>query len=120
MTEENNQTPDIENKITTPKGHAPKTYKLDRDMIFKLATLMCTYDEIAYVVGSSAPALKKRYSAIVEKGRAEGRKSLRRAQYEKAVHDKDVRMLIWLGKQYLGQSDTIIDKENNDPLPWAE
>lgn len=114
------QTLDNDNKITTPMGHAPKTYKLDRDMIFKLASLMCTYDEIAYVVGSSASALQKRYSAIVEKGRAEGRKSLRRAQYEKAVFDKDVRMLIWLGKQYLGQSETTVDKENSDPLPWAE
>jgi hypothetical protein len=109
-----------EQKTTNPKSHAPKTYKLDRDMIFKLATLMCTYDEIAFVVGTSAQTLQKRYSAIVEKGRAEGRKSLRRAQYEKAVHDKDVRMLIWLGKQYLGQTDTVVDKENSDPLPWAE
>jgi len=107
-------------KITNPKSHAPKTYKLDRDMIFKLATLMCTYDEIAFVVGTSAQTLQKRYSAIVEKGRAEGRKSLRRAQYEKAVFDKDVRMLIWLGKQYLGQVDTPADTENTQPLPWAE
>lgn len=119
MSEEQNQNANTDN-ITTPKGLAPKTYKLDRDMIFKLATLMCTYDEIAYVVGTSAQTLQKRYSAIVEKGRAEGRKSLRRAQYEKAVHDKDVRMLIWLGKQYLGQTDTVVDKENSDPLPWAE
>lgn len=119
MSEEQNQNANADN-ITTPKGLAPKTYKLDRDMIFKLATLMCTYDEIAYVVGTSAQTLQKRYSAIVEKGRAEGRKSLRRAQYEKAVHDKDVRMLIWLGKQYLGQTDTVVDKENSDPLPWAE
>ena len=107
-------------KITTPKGSAPKHYKLDRDMIFKLATLMCTYDEIAYVVGTSAQTLQKRYSAIVEKGRAEGRKSLRRAQYEKAVIDKDVRMLIWLGKQYLSQVDQPVDSENTQPLPWAE
>ena len=98
---------------------APKHYKLDRDLIFKLATLHCTYKEIASVVGTSETTLEKRYSGIIEKGRAEGKKSLRRAQMEKALAG-DVRMLIWMGKQYLDQKDSPQDEENTVPLPWDE
>ena len=97
----------------------PKHYKLDRDLIFKLATLHCTYKEIASVVGTSETTLEKRYSGIIEKGRAEGKKSLRRAQMEKALQG-DVRMLIWMGKQYLDQKDSPQDEENTVPLPWDE
>ena len=98
---------------------APKHYKLDRDLIFKLATLHCTYKEIASVVGTSETTLEKRYSGIIEKGRAEGKKSLRRAQMEKALQG-DVRMVIWMGKQYLDQKDSPQDEENTVPLPWDE
>ncbi len=98
---------------------APKHYKLDRDLIFKLATLHCAYKEIASVVGTSETTLEKRYSGIIEKGRAEGKKSLRRAQMEKALQG-DVRMLIWMGKQYLDQKDSPQDEENTVPLPWDE
>jgi len=96
-----------------------KHYKLDRDLIFKLATLHCTLKEIADVVGTSVTTLEKRYKAIIDKGRSEGKKSLRRAQMEKALQG-DVRMLIWMGKQYLDQKDTPTDQENTAPLPWEE
>ena len=96
------------------------SYKLDVDIIGKLANIMCSYEEIAMVMNTSVDNLKKRYKDIIEKGRAEGKKSLRRAQYEKAVHDKDVRMLIFLGKNYLDQKDTPTDAESQEPLPWPE
>jgi len=97
----------------------PKHYKLDRDLIFKLATLHCTYKEIADVAGTSVSTLEKRYSGIISKGRSEGNKTLRHLQMEKAKQG-DVRMLIWLGKQYLEQKDTPTDQENTAPLPWEE
>ena len=46
-------------------------------------------------------------------------KTLRHLQMEKAKQG-DVRMLIWLGKQYLDQKDTPTDQENTAPLPWEE
>ena len=97
-----------------------KTYKLDKDMIERLALIMCSYEEIAMVMNTSVDNLKKRYTDVIEKGRAEGKKGLRRSQYEKAVKDKDVRMLIFLGKNYLGQQDSPTAAESNDPLPWPE
>jgi len=97
-----------------------RTYKLDKDMIERLASIMCSYEEIAMVLNTSVDNLKKRYTEIIERGRAEGKMGLRRAQYSKATKDKDVRMLIFLGKQYLGQLDSPSETENNDPLPWPE
>ena len=97
-----------------------RTYKLDKDIIERLASIMCSYEEIALVLNTSVDNLKKRYTDIIERGRAEGKKGLRRAQYEKAVKDKDVRMLIFLGKQYLSQQDSPSETESNDPLPWPE
>ena len=64
-----------------------KTYKLDKDMIERLALIMCSYEEIAMVMNTSVDNLKKRYTDVIEKGRAEGKKGLRRSQYEKAVKD---------------------------------
>jgi len=94
-----------------------KSYKLDRDLIFKLASIHCTYQEIADVIGTSPTTLEKRFKNLVDKGRAEGKKSLRKAQMEKALQG-DTRMLMWLGKQYLGQQDQVEDTESNAPLPW--
>lgn len=96
-----------------------KQYKLDKDLIFKLAQIHCTYEEIAQVVGTTVGNLQKRYKNLIEQGRGEGKKSLRRSQYKKALQG-DVRMQIWLGKQWLDQKDSPMDVQNTEPLPWNE
>jgi hypothetical protein len=96
-----------------------KQYKLDKDLIFKLAQIHCTYEEIAQVAGTTVANLQKRYKNLIEQGRGEGKKSLRRSQYEKALQG-DVRMQIWLGKQWLDQKDSPMDVQNTEPLPWNE
>ena len=47
---------------------------------------------------------------------AVGKVSLRRKQYQKAVEEGNPTMLIWLGKQWLGQSDGQ-DSGSVDPKP---
>jgi uncharacterized protein YoxC len=96
-----------------------KSYKLDHDLIFKLATIHCTFQEIAEMVGTSVTTLEKRFKNLIEKGRSEGKKSLRRAQFEKAMQG-DVRMQMWLGKQWLNQQDQPVDEANIAPLPWED
>ena len=49
-----------------------------------------------------------------ERYAAEGRASLRRKQFEMAVDNGSIPMLIFLGKNYLGQSDTGV-KEQDQP-----
>jgi len=96
-----------------------KHYKLDKDLIFKLATIHCTYEEIAQIAGTSVATLQKRYKDLIEKGRGEGKKSLRRAQFDSALKG-DIRMQIWLGKQWLDQRDTPTDAQATEPLPWND
>jgi len=78
--------------------------QLDMKMVENLAAIGCTQDEIATIVGVSLPTLRKHARAAIDSGHEKMRVSLRRWQYEKAK-DGNVTMLIWLGKQYLGQSD---------------
>lgn len=69
-----------------------------------LAKIHCTYAEIAAVLGVSADTLERHFAARIETGREQGKQSLRRAQFKAALAG-DRTMLIWLGKQHLGQAD---------------
>ena len=83
-------------------GRPPK--EIDEDTVKKLASIMCTMEEIAYVVGCSVDTLENRFSEIIKEGKAKGRTSLRRHQFL-AAEKGNTAMLIWLGKQFLGQSE---------------
>ena len=95
------------------------TKKIDKDMVYRLATIQCTHEEIAEVVGCSVTHISKHYKNIIAKGKETGKKSLRRAQWDKALNG-DTRMQIFLGKQYLGQKDTPEDGDAKTPLPWED
>jgi len=89
-----------------------KRYKtIDRDLVYKLACIQCSDQEIAEVVGTTASTLRKRFGSLLDKGKQEGKKSLRRAMWEKAING-DTRVAIFLSKQYLGFRDTPEDGEN--------
>jgi hypothetical protein len=77
---------------------------IDGEQVQKLASLGCSARDIAYVVGCSVDTLDRRFAAELDKGRAEGRTTLRRRQW-KAAMDGNVAMLIFLGKSLLGQTD---------------
>ena len=77
---------------------------IDEEKVHELAKLHCTYEEIAAVMGCSTDTLSRRFADYIEKGREEGKTSLRRAQFKKALEGNPT-MLIWLSKQYLGQQD---------------
>ncbi len=66
----------------------------------------CPNVEIAAAVGCSVDTLTDRYSELLDKGRSKGKASLRRIQWEAATKGNVV-MMIWLGKQLLGQSDKM-------------
>tara|TARA_R100001460_G_scaffold82978_2_gene123873 strand:+ start:780 stop:1100 length:321 start_codon:yes stop_codon:yes gene_type:complete len=104
--------------MITNKGKKYKT--VDKELIKKLGSLMCTYEEIGFIVGMSGENVKKRFKKAVEEGQAVGKESLRRAQFKKAVEAGDTRMLIFLGKNYLGQKDDPNSQENLEVLPWEE
>lgn len=102
--------------------------EIDFTLLDNLCYVQCTEEEIASVLGVSVDTLARRVQEETGKGfaeyfaekRAGGRMSLRRRQFTTAMgrdpivvdgelisegNKPNPTMLIWLGKQYLGQSD---------------
>jgi len=77
---------------------------IDAAEVVRLASIMCTQEEMALVLDCSVDTLQRRFAAAIEKGQAIARASLRRKQWDLA-QDGDRTMLVWLGKQWLGQQD---------------
>jgi len=77
---------------------------IDPAQVEELAAIMCTQAEMATVLGCSVKTLERRFGRAIEKGKARAATSLRRKQWQLAEKG-NVTMLIWLGKQYLGQRD---------------
>ena len=86
--------------------------------VYKLAQLGCKDTEISDWFGIDSNTLRYNFSAELTKGRVALNISLRRAQINSALQGSAV-MLIWLGKQYLGQSDNPIDTDSTQILPWS-
>lgn len=88
------------------KGVARTPIDVNVGYIEKLGRIFCTKTEVATVLGidirtlEARPDLQSAYKKGVERGKA----SLRRMQW-KAAEDGNTAMLIWLGKQYLGQTE---------------
>ena len=89
------------------------------DDVYKLAAIGSTNMEIARWFGIEEQTLRYNFSDILAKGREEVKQSLRMAQLKLALSGNAV-MLIWLGKNLLGQSDSPQDSNNNQPLPWQD
>lgn len=87
------------------KGGRPKK-EIDLVTVEKLATIQCTQEEIAQFLGVSIRTLQrnKEFCRVYKKGLDSGRMSLRRLQW-KAAERGNTPALIWLGKQYLSQSE---------------
>lgn len=94
------------------KGGRPKK-EIDFDMVDNLLGIMCTGEEVADILDVDYDTLNARikeqfkvsFSDYIRKKQSKGKASLRRRQYLTAVEEGNPTMLIWLGKQYLGQKD---------------
>jgi len=107
------------------------TRPIDWDKVGKLASIFCTVVEICAIEGISDETLAKRcvkehgikLGEWLEQHRGKGRASIRRAQFQSAVENKNTQMLIWLGKQLLGQSDKmeeIVTIQEQPPIQLTE
>lgn len=83
-------------------GH--KTSKINENDVYKLATMLCTNDEIAAFFGVTAETIEQNFLPLIQKGRENGRASLRRMQWLSA-QEGNVSMQIFLGKSLLKQRD---------------
>ncbi len=78
--------------------------EIDAAEVQRLAEVGCNDVEIGYVFNVHSGTIARRFAKELEKGRGNLRKKLRKKQYDVAMKG-NVAMLIWLGKQYMGQSD---------------
>lgn len=95
--------------------------EIDESLVEKLASIHCTMEEIASVCDCSVDTLERRFAELIKKAKDKGKSSLRRHQWESAQKG-NVTMLIWLGKQLLGQTDkTVIEDKNHiDPNDYKD
>lgn len=84
----------------------------DWQKINNACAIQCTGEEIAHIMGFSYDTLERRIKETFDESAADyikrhaqgGKATLRRLQW-KAANNGNTSMLIWLGKQYLGQTD---------------
>lgn len=87
---------------------------IDLEALEKLAAMLCTHEEAAGYFDIARETFtrklrQKRYRDVWERGQQKGRISIRRKQFQKNTDA----MLIWLGKQHLGQRDRPDGDENS-------
>lgn len=75
------------------------------DMIFEMAKIQCTTEEIASIIGWSKESVSRKYAELIKNSRKAGHASLRRKQWKQA--GGSYVMAIWLGKQYLDQVEPL-------------
>ena len=93
-----------------PGKRGPKEKEITPDQVFELARIQCTEAEIAAVMGLTPQGFNYRKQKseeiqnALQNGRECGKESLRRVQWQIAARGNPT-MCIWLGKQYLDQTD---------------
>lgn len=84
-----------------------KTFPDDiEQQICDLAERQVADHHIADKLGMGETTLRRRFGTALKKGRQGGKAKLQIKQYDMAMNG-NVTMLIWLGKQYLGQSEPM-------------
>lgn len=78
--------------------------EVDEDLVFELAVKGWTNKEIAAECGCSHDTIERNYAAAIKAGHAVRNGKLRAKQVELALSG-NATMLIWLGKNLLGQSE---------------
>jgi len=95
-------------------GGQTKQRQFDAEVFEHLCEIQCTKDEICNWYGTTDKTLEnwikrtydgKGFSEVYNEKKGKGRISLRRAQFRMA--QKNIAMAIFLGKQWLGQKDSI-------------
>jgi hypothetical protein len=84
-----------------------------------LAEIGCTDREIAEWFMVKEDTLRYNFADYLTKGRAGMKRRLRAVQLSTALAG-NATLLIWLGKNLLGQSDNPGSSDDQQPLPWSD
>lgn len=92
---------------------------IDPEEVYKLASIGMKNKEIADWFQIDDSTLQYNFKRELQKGKLNLHQSLRRAQINLALSG-NATMLIWLGKNILGQSESPFDSDDYKPLPWTD
>ena len=92
---------------------------IPEDQVAQLAEYHCTNKEMADFFDVPLQTFMDNFRDIIIKHRIITKQRLRKKQIEVALSG-DKTMLIWMGKQILGQSENPISDESTQVLPWLE
>lgn len=104
-------------------GGRPRAY-IDYEKLEKLCQIHCTGEECAAILDVDYDTLNRNliedghggFAEYFKRYSANGKASLRRRQFQAAM-DGNTTMLVWMGKQLLGQSDkTEIQQQSQQPI----
>lgn len=96
----------VEPNTSTQTMRCQPRQGLDATQIVFLASMGCPNEEIAAVVNCSVDTLNQHYAEEIDRGKMNGRARLRKMQWDAALRGNSS-VLIWLGKNFLKQSDTV-------------
>jgi hypothetical protein len=89
------------------------------DEVELMASIGCTDREIAEYFGINDDTLRYNLKDFLINGRQNLKNSLRKAQLRVAL-DGNPTLLIWLGKQILGQQENPSNTDDVRALPWSD
>lgn len=85
-----------------------------------LASLFCPVTDMAKYFDVPLTSLKHHFQPFIDEEKEKTKQKLRAKQLEEA-YNGNTTLLIWLGKQMLGQTDNgPKDEDDKQPLPWKD
>lgn len=92
---------------------------IPEDEVAQLSQYHCTNKEMADFYGVPLQTFMDNFRDIINKNRIITKQRLRKAQLDLALKGDRV-MLIWLGKNILGQAESPVNTDNSQVLPWLD
>jgi len=89
------------------RGRGQPRFEINEELLFKLAESMLPVESIAKIIGCHPDTIYANFSEVLQKAREGRKKLLSMAMWEKALIEKDTKMMIWLSKQHLGYKDVV-------------
>ena len=92
------------------------------DKIEKLASIMCTLQEIGDIIGCSHDTIQRNQKAkeAIKRGVANAKQTIRKTQFDIATKLNSSMMAIYLGRVYLKQNPNVVENEEQSPLPITD
>ena len=124
MTEQTEKTPYVVKNVKygekTVTGRVVGRNKvvIPEEQVEQLAQYHCTNKEMADFFDVPLQTFVDNFRDIITKNRILTKQRLRKAQLDLALNKHDRVMLIWLGKQMLGQQDSPVNDDATEILPW--